>query len=93
MNPNYTEFKFPQIKAHPWHKVLKFFQNFVHYMFPVLPFQQFTNLTVHTSMISDIPQENASRSRRSRFKTTSVLSEPSKHSGKLKDSKMSVVNT
>lgn len=22
MNPNYTEFKFPQIKAHPWHKVL-----------------------------------------------------------------------
>ncbi|KAG8363343.1 hypothetical protein BUALT_Bualt19G0012600 [Buddleja alternifolia] len=24
MNPHYTEFKFPQIKAHPWHKV---FQN------------------------------------------------------------------
>jgi len=23
MNPNYTEFKFPQIKAHPWHKVSK----------------------------------------------------------------------
>ncbi|KAL9245333.1 hypothetical protein vseg_018996 [Gypsophila vaccaria] len=23
MNPNYTEFKFPQIKAHPWHKVFK----------------------------------------------------------------------
>ncbi|XP_012840178.1 PREDICTED: shaggy-related protein kinase epsilon [Erythranthe guttata] len=22
MNPNYTDFKFPQIKAHPWHKVL-----------------------------------------------------------------------
>ena len=21
MNSNYTEFKFPQIKAHPWHKV------------------------------------------------------------------------
>jgi len=21
MNPNYTEFKFPQIKAHPWAKV------------------------------------------------------------------------
>ncbi|KAF5946113.1 hypothetical protein HYC85_016341 [Camellia sinensis] len=21
MNPNYTEFEFPQIKAHPWHKV------------------------------------------------------------------------
>ena len=21
MNPNYTEFKFPQIKAHPWDKV------------------------------------------------------------------------
>lgn len=23
MNPNYTEFKFPQIKAHPWTKVVK----------------------------------------------------------------------
>lgn len=23
MNPNYNEFKFPQIKAHPWHKVFK----------------------------------------------------------------------
>lgn len=22
MNPNYTEFKFPQIKAHPWQKVI-----------------------------------------------------------------------
>ena len=21
MNPNYTEFQFPQIKAHPWSKV------------------------------------------------------------------------
>ncbi|MBA0796346.1 hypothetical protein Gohar_007122 [Gossypium harknessii] len=21
MNPKYTEFKFPQIKAHPWHKI------------------------------------------------------------------------
>ncbi|XWS32230.1 hypothetical protein CRYUN_Cryun23aG0142500 [Craigia yunnanensis] len=21
MNPNYTEFKFPQVKAHPWHKI------------------------------------------------------------------------
>ncbi|VAH74304.1 unnamed protein product [Triticum turgidum subsp. durum] len=21
MNPNYTEFRFPQIKAHPWHKI------------------------------------------------------------------------
>ena len=23
MNPNYTEFKFPQIKAHPWSKVFR----------------------------------------------------------------------
>ncbi|RYQ98926.1 hypothetical protein Ahy_B07g086755 [Arachis hypogaea] len=21
MNPNYNNFRFPQIKAHPWHKV------------------------------------------------------------------------
>ena len=25
MNQNYTEFKFPQIKAHPWNKVSFFF--------------------------------------------------------------------
>lgn len=25
MNPNYTEFKFPQIKAHPWQKVITIF--------------------------------------------------------------------
>uniref|UniRef100_A0AAR2J628 Glycogen synthase kinase-3 beta n=1 Tax=Pygocentrus nattereri TaxID=42514 RepID=A0AAR2J628_PYGNA len=25
MNPNYTEFKFPQIKAHPWTKIFKLF--------------------------------------------------------------------
>ena len=24
MNPNYTDFRFPQIKAHPWHKVCSF---------------------------------------------------------------------
>merc|ERR1711972_69998 len=23
MNPNFTEFKFPQIKPHPWHKVFR----------------------------------------------------------------------
>lgn len=25
MNPNYTEFKFPQIKSHPWSKVSRLF--------------------------------------------------------------------
>lgn len=25
MNPNYTEFKFPQIKSHPWQQVRRFF--------------------------------------------------------------------
>jgi len=25
MNPNYTEFKFPQIKSHPWSKVSYYF--------------------------------------------------------------------
>lgn len=24
MNPSYTDFRFPQIKAHPWHKVLHY---------------------------------------------------------------------
>lgn len=27
MNPNYTEFKFPQIKAHPWTKVKHLLQH------------------------------------------------------------------
>lgn len=34
MNPNYTEFKFPQIKSHPWQKV----------KFPVLLANNFTIL-------------------------------------------------
>lgn len=34
MNPNYTEFKFPQIKSHPWAKVilkklLKYIMHFI----------------------------------------------------------------
>lgn len=27
MNPNYTEFKFPQIKSHPWQKVYELCRN------------------------------------------------------------------
>ncbi|KAG8052959.1 hypothetical protein GUJ93_ZPchr0001g31995 [Zizania palustris] len=30
MNPNYTEFRFPQIKAHPWHKVVFYLQCILH---------------------------------------------------------------
>lgn len=30
MNPNYTEFKFPQIKAHPWTKVRRRNDAFTH---------------------------------------------------------------
>ena len=30
MNPNYTEFKFPQIKAHPWTKVRNLNPGFIH---------------------------------------------------------------
>ena len=30
MNPNYTEFKFPQIKAHPWPKVMMMNHNVPH---------------------------------------------------------------
>lgn len=39
MNPNYTEFKFPQIKSHPWQKVIikrvtyKFRYNFSFFQF------------------------------------------------------------
>lgn len=31
MNPNYTEFKFPQIKSHPWLKVSLGSQFFIYY--------------------------------------------------------------
>jgi len=27
MNPHYTEFKFPQIKPHPWNKVFQLFSH------------------------------------------------------------------
>ena len=27
MNSNYTEFKFPQIKAHPWNKVRNYYES------------------------------------------------------------------
>lgn len=39
MNPNYTEFKFPQIKAHPWTKVSQQVQErfFLFLKFSVLP--------------------------------------------------------
>ena len=38
MNPNYTDFRFPQIKAHPWHKVclLLSFYNFLTEMIGVV---------------------------------------------------------
>ena len=39
MNPNYTEFKFPQIKAHPWPKV-SFFTEFLMIFFGIgIPYQ------------------------------------------------------
>jgi hypothetical protein len=33
MNPNYQEFKFPQIRAHPWNKVFYFFIFILSFLF------------------------------------------------------------
>ncbi|MEQ2203050.1 Glycogen synthase kinase-3 beta [Xenoophorus captivus] len=38
MNPNYTEFKFPQIKAHPWTKVSQQVQQHFYFYVLLLPF-------------------------------------------------------
>jgi serine/threonine protein kinase len=38
MNPNYTEFKFPQIKSHPWQKVRRTF----HFTPVFIPYYYFT---------------------------------------------------
>ena len=38
MNPNYTDFRFPHIKAHPWHKVTAFLvTSFCFCLITVLP--------------------------------------------------------
>ncbi|CAL2236517.1 unnamed protein product [Prunus armeniaca] len=42
MNPNYTEFKFPQIKPHPWHKVCLCLLMYYPFMF-ASDFQKFTD--------------------------------------------------
>lgn len=48
MNPNYTEFKFPQIKAHPWTKVSKQVQvnSFLTSSTAIFHFQPSTQLIV-----------------------------------------------
>jgi hypothetical protein len=51
MNPNYTEFKFPQIKAHPWHKVINIHGDYLAlYITVMFSWNQWTHLysLVHT---------------------------------------------
>lgn len=80
MNPNYTEFKFPQIKAHPWHKVS--------FSVPCWGFFFYSNdfacyfHSITSSLSADIPQAYAPRSSRSCVKTSSILSQSKVYSCK-----------
>lgn len=78
MNPNYTEFKFPQIKAHPWHKVCEITAraSLLH-----AHVQMKSNVAQNSS---DLPQANATWSSRPRLKTPPVFTEPSLHCSKTK---------
>lgn len=76
MNPNYTEFKFPQIKAHPWHKVIEryfFLSVYAHYFIVIF-------IYIYEPSSSDLSQAYATWSCGSRVKTTTILSKSSMHS-------------
>lgn len=71
MNPNYTEFKFPQVKAHPWHKVIRYCCLCLQIL--LLPWYiGWTNITVCSS--SDIPQAHSTRSCGPCFKAIAIFS-------------------
>jgi hypothetical protein len=83
MNPNYTEFKFPQIKAHPWHKV------------PAKITSALSLKNKHGQItwiihlyaciwLTDIPQAHAPWSCGPCLQTITVFSEPPKHSCEYK---------
>jgi hypothetical protein len=62
MNPNYTEFKFPQIKAHPWHKVKATYFSFFSFglMMNVFLYYYIYTVKYNDSYFSpDLPQKNA----------------------------------
>jgi len=65
MNPNYNDFRFPQIKAHPWHKVYNFisFRQLVFQMIKnVINMKNIPGHSNTSKFYVDIPQKDASRS-------------------------------
>lgn len=79
MNPNYTEFKFPQIKAHPWHKVNPLASMFHVFCSWCLLHDTFRFIWHILLLHTDISQAHAPRSSRSCLKTSSVLSKSEVH--------------
>ena len=47
MNPSYTEFRFPQIKSHPWNKVSLIFDIFIFFSFHL---DRLTQYLLHLSV-------------------------------------------
>ena len=47
MNPSYTEFRFPQIKSHPWNKVSLIFDIFIFFSFHL---DRLTQYLIHLSV-------------------------------------------
>lgn len=80
MNPNYTEFKFPQIKAHPWHKVCLCSEISI-FCFPYsYCVFCFTTVDILINLcLSDISQTNAPWSTGSCLKVASVFTKPTMH--------------
>lgn len=75
MNPNYNEFKFPQIKAHPWHKVC---WKFYHYIFLIVHVL-FVMVNLMTSRFLDISQANAPWSSGSCLKAAAIFTKSTLH--------------
>lgn len=83
MNPNYNDFRFPQIKAHPWHKVCIFIS------FLTVGFsddRNFSCLKIFLHILTllncvDLPQKDASRSYWSCIPAFAILPKSSVHCG------------
>jgi hypothetical protein len=87
MNPNYTEFKFPQIKAHPWHKVCSLWYSLSTIsanviFFPPRSFKFHVVLPVDLVILyAGVSQTDATWSSGPGLKASSILSKPALQCG------------
>jgi hypothetical protein len=85
MNPNYTEFKFPQIKAHPWHKVCSLWYSLSSISANVIPPRSFKfHVVLPADLIilyAGVSQTDATWSSGPGLKASSILSKPALQCG------------